>query len=244
MSEIAESELSAPVSRRFGLPLMAWVALGLAGGMQTLAAALIGVNAGLFFAGIVLATLIVPPMCLTESRLPDRAVIAWAANDGIGLVWFVAVFASPLTLEQWFLCYVVLLAWTMLLMGLSVLAQGFLDRLDSIGRRKFSGSIVVAPAIVVLIALAWVSCPVWLAPIMPAHPNLTHWIIWIHPLMACNSVVREFGLWMERPIAYRYLLTLGQDVSAGLPQSVLPSFVFHFVLGIAALGLSRTVGKR
>jgi hypothetical protein len=102
----------------------------------------------------------------------------------------------------------------------------------------------LAPAIVVLIALAWVSSPVWLARIMPAHPNLTHWIVWIHPLMACNSVVRDFGLWMERPIAYRYLLTLGQDVSAGLPQSVLPSVVFHFVLGIAALGLSRVVGRR
>jgi hypothetical protein len=244
MSESAEPQLSAQVNRRFGLPTTAWLALALAGGMQTLACVLIGVNAGLFFAGIVLAALIVPPMCLTVTRLQDRAMIAWAANDGIGLVWFVAVFASPLTLEQWFRCYVVLFAWTTVLMGMAILAQVCVARLIPLASQKINGSIVVPPAVVVLIALAWVSCPVWLARIMPAHPNLTHWIVWIHPLMACNSVVHEFGLWMERPIAYRYLLTLGQDVSAGLPQSVLPSFAFHFVLGIAALGLSRIVGKR
>lgn len=230
--------------RWLGLPAMAWGVAVVAAGLTSVCAMLVGVNPGMFFAGLVLVSLLPPALCLTQERFLDRLFVAWSANDGVGMVWVVAVFLSPLTLEQWFMCYLILLAWTMTLAGLALLLSAMRSRLCRVDPDIPDGRIVIAPAVVIWLAMLWLSCPIWLARAMPNHQELTHWLTWIHPLLASNSVVRDLGLWTERPIAYRYLLTLGQDLPAGMPQTAFPAIVFHMLLGLAALGLSRVIGRR
>jgi hypothetical protein len=215
------------------LPRTAWIAAGIAVAAQTLCFLIVGVNAGLFFGGILFAALLIPPMSLTERQLSDRMMIAWVINDAIGLVWMIGIFTSSLTAGQWLLGYIVLFAWSSAILGAVCLIE-----------RVVRGNEIVASAIVVVISLIWLTCPIWLARAMPAHPVLSHRIVSVHPLMAVNGAVKEFGLWTERPIAYRKLMTLGQDLPAGLPTSIVPMAVVHLLLGICCAGASRVVGRR
>jgi hypothetical protein len=220
-------------NRPFGLPYTAWLGAGITVVVQTLCFLIVGVNAGLFFGGILVATLLIPAISLTERRLSDRMMIAWLINDAIGLVWMIGIFTSPLTAGQWLLGYVVLFAWSSAVLGAVCLIE-----------RALRGNAIVASAIVVVMALIWLTCPIWLARAMPEHPALSHRIVSIHPLMAVNGAVKEFGLWTERPIAYRKLMTLGQDLPAGLPASIVPATLAHLLLGMCCVGASRVVGRR
>jgi hypothetical protein len=222
-----------PPARPFGLPRIAWLAAGIAVVAQTLCFLLVGVNAGLFFGGVLFATLLIPPMTLTERRFVDRMMIAWVVNDAIALVWMIGIFTSPLTTGQWVLAYIVLFAWSSAMLGVACLVE-----------RGLRGNAIVASALVVALALMWLTCPIWLARAMPAHPGLAHRIVSIHPLMAINGAVKEFGLWTERPIAYRKLMTLGQDLPTGLPTSILPATIVHLLLGICCVAASRGAGRR
>ena len=87
----------------------------------------------------------------------------------------------------------------------------------------------------------WLTCPIWLPAATSARIDA---LLAVHPLFALNGVLKELGFWTHQPLAYRYLFTLGQDVPYSLPRSILPSAVLHLLIWLAALGLSRVVGKR
>jgi hypothetical protein len=244
------TELPNPPRRWLGLPVMVWVAMILATAAESACYAFVGQNLGLLIGGLVFAALLVPPLSLAEDRLLDRLLVAGSVNDGIAIVWLVAVFTSPITFEQWVLCYAVLIAWCFALVGIASLIRSleFARREYTPGsprcnHRGLNGDSIPASAIVVLLALLWISSPVWLATVLPTCPTLNAWIVRLHPLMAMNGTLRNMGLWSERPIAYRYLLTLGQDVPYELP-GVTPMVVFHCLICAAGLALSRVLGRR
>jgi hypothetical protein len=88
----------------------------------------------------------------------------------------------------------------------------------------------LAGGVVITLALAWLSWPVWVSPwVTDAHANL---VAPFHPLMAINGAVPQHGLWQQSRLMYQ-LTSLGQDVSVGPPDSVMPSAVFH---GLVAAG--------
>src|SRR5262245_562969 len=57
-----------------------------------------GATLGLFFGGILLAALLVPPLGLIRSNTPDRLLVAAGVCDGIAVVWLVTLFGSSVTL--------------------------------------------------------------------------------------------------------------------------------------------------
>lgn len=206
---------------------MAWVGMFLAIALESACYFLLGVTTGLFFSGIVWAVLLLPPLVLTEARLRHRGMIAAGVIDGIAIVWLIAVFTSSLTLMLWLECYLVLAACGFALLG-TVHIFG----------KLFRSAPELASAITVLLALSWLTAPIWLARSMPAHPQWTGQLVRVHPLLAMNSVTRDFGFWNERPIAYQYLLTLGQDVPGSIPESIWASVLLHLLIGCAGIGLA------
>jgi hypothetical protein len=176
-----------------------------------------------------MASLLVPPLCLLRRGLFHSMMITASVCDGLALVWLIALFNSPVTLIQLLLCYMLLAAWCVGLWGLTY----------AVARMGLSLEII-ASAIVVGIALLWLTSPIWL----PASTGMSiNSLLSVHPLFALNGVLKDLGIWTQHPLAYRYLFTLGQDVPYTLPASVWPCVVVHGAIGLVGLGIGRTLGK-
>ena len=179
----------------------------------------IGSGIGLFFGGIIFAALLVPPLVLGEEKLTRRILVAIGVNVGIAIVWLGSVGFSSQTVSQFILCYVALFAWCLALAGLSILLRSLLRRA------------IPASCVAIVIGIMWLSWPIWLAQYLPEHQGLVEYLVPPHPLFLVNSVLKDQGIWSERPIAYRYLFTLGQDVPYELPRSVVPMIALHGLIG-------------
>jgi hypothetical protein len=89
--------------------------------------------------------------------------------------------------------------------------------------------------------IAWLTWPVWMASLW-ADPAVARWLdplVAIHPLLAINGAGLDLGPWSHAPIAYRYLLNLGQDVPYALPGSAWRAVATHAGAGAVLLGLAR-----
>jgi ABC-type polysaccharide/polyol phosphate export permease len=188
-----------------------------------------GPTLGLFFGSVLMAALLVPPLCLIRRELFHSMMITASVCDGLALVWLIALFNAPVTLVQLLLCCAILAAWCVALWGLTCA----IDRINSSVE-------IIASAIVVVAALLWLTCPIWL----PASTGRSiNPLLSVHPLFALNGALKELGFWTQHPLAYRYLFTLGQDVPYTLPDSVWPSVLVHGAIGLVGLGIGRTLGK-
>ncbi|HVT89214.1 MAG TPA: hypothetical protein VHD56_10210 [Tepidisphaeraceae bacterium] len=248
-------------NRFLGLTLSAWTGfvLGIASASACWAA--VGLNLGLFFGGIIAASLLTPPLTLGEKRLIERYLVAGAVVDGIAVIWLAAVFGQQVTLSQWALCYVILIAWSFALCGLTMLIlrtvclfhlarrentpgdprsvdRGLNDKSQNPSVNPTLSDSTVSSAIVVVLAMLWLSWPIWLSQIN------TPVLISAHPLFAINGMLRNFGAWPERPIAYRYLMRLGQDLPYTLPRNIGPMIAVHLLIGAIGLIAGYTAGKR
>jgi hypothetical protein len=221
-----------------GIP---WAEVALAIGLSFMAALtcylVAGATLGLFFGGMAMAVLLLPPLTLVARSTLHRLLLASAVCDGIAIVWIASLFDWTVSFMQLLQCYVLLAAWCGSLAGLTcALAEPITpDRPDE------STTDVVPSAIVVLLGFIWLTCPIWL----PASTGVRiDSIISFHPLFAINGVLTHLGLWTQQPIAYRYLFTLGQDVPYTLPTSILPSVTVHLVVGAIGLGACWLRGSR
>jgi hypothetical protein len=206
------------------LPMTVWLgfALGiLASGVCLIA---VGINLGFYFGGIIAAALLIPALSLAERSLVHRLFIAGAVTDGIAVVWLVGLFGS-ISILQWLLCYALLICWAFALASVAHL-------LDQVIRHS-----ILASAIVVVMALLWLSWPVWLWQV--------DWpiLVKVHPLFAINGMLSNLGVWPERPIAYQHLMRLGQDIPYALPRNIAPAVAIHLLVGSTALLLGRVVGR-
>jgi hypothetical protein len=215
--------------------------------------AALGTKLGLFFGGIIFAALLVPPLVLAQERLVDRLMIAAAICDGIAIVWLIALFDGTIKLRQFLSCYVLLAAWCAALLGATMLIAGIASQFHLARRdytsgprcnhRGLNGSAIVAAAIATFIALSWLTSPIWFAAHL-SHANSSFYISWFvppHPLLAINGILANLGVWSEKPIAYAYLLNLGQDVPYTLPHSIWPCATVHLLIGAAGMCIGSTL---
>ena len=187
----------------------------LAFGIFTCAAT--GPTLGLFFGGLVIVALLVPPMVLCERSMARQGLVASAVNDAVALVWLVATLRSVTTLSQWLRCYLILAAFTFALWGCARALRAL--RIDAIP----------SSALTITLAMLWLTWPIWLSRALGA--NMIGWLVPAHPPLAINGVLAHLGVWSEHAIAYRHLMNLGQDVPYQLPSSILAGVFAHVIAG-------------
>jgi hypothetical protein len=183
---------------------------------------------------MVLATLLLPPLCLCEETIAARLLVMFGVTDGIGLLVLVCTWGASFSLWNLVQAYVVMLSYTIALLGLANLISGF---------GKSPTWRVPSAAIATIAGLLWLTWPVWLAAALPAHEQFARWLVAPHPLLTLNGLFREFGIWTQRPVAYQHLMTLGQDLPYQLPLSIWPMVAVHGAVGLLLLGASRA-GRR
>ncbi len=91
-----------------------------------------------------------------------------------------------------------------------------------------------AAAIVVTIACAWLTWPIWLARgLTGAEASL---LARLNPALVANGLFTNTPTWPEEPIAYRYLTVLNQDVPCPLPDSAGQCIAVHAGFAVFCLG--------
>lgn len=231
MSELSASPSTprAPVQRRplaktLLAALPAALLLGAVAGALAWSAA--GTTLGLWFGGVLLSTVLVPPLVAGEEGSGAALAAGAAVVMGVAGVWFAATItdAQPegTRMTDCIGCALVLAAYACLLCG----TVRILQRLR------------VAPAlaafVAVLIGLAWLTWPVWLSTALGGHDRLIVLLSSAHPLLAINARLRHLGLWQQQRLAYT-LTNLNQDVALPLPASLLPAIILHSLIGCALL---------
>ncbi len=193
-----------------------------------------GATLGLFFAGLVLVTILLPPLALLERDLFPQAIIASIVNDSVGIVWLIAVFTSDTTLLQWFKCYLLLASYSFALLGLS----------RALSAVRFNE--ILASAITIAIGMLWLSWPIWLARFIVIGSNdaIVAWLAPPHPVLVLNAVLKNLGIWSEQAIAYNHLLNLGQDVAYQLPDGIVSGIFVHLIVGGIFFTLASIGGTR
>ena len=204
-----------------------------------------GRSLGLFFGPVLLVTLIAPYFGVAAigvawagiparaSARPARAGVPAHATRHLAVVagLIIPVFGVWLTyglveVSSLLFCAVVLAAWIFALLGLTSL----LSRIDL--------APVIACAIVVAMAFAWLTWPVWLSRELPMPWGqwIVRCLVPLNPLLAINGVLRErFDMWDRYRIAYQQLTTLNQDVIYTLPRSIWPSVLVNTAIGLSGL---------
>ncbi|MGN6628097.1 MAG: hypothetical protein ACTHLN_15875 [Tepidisphaeraceae bacterium] len=100
---------------------------------------------------------------------------------------------------------------------------------------------VVARAMVIIGGFIYVGWPMYLAGawtdgrVSSILDRLTSY----HPLLVMNGLYPELGDWTHRPIAYRYLFNLGQDVPFALPASAWP-LIWLLMTGVVGIAMIAT----
>jgi hypothetical protein len=224
--------------RSIALPVIGF-ALALFGTLLCRAAA--GISLGLFFGGLGFATILVPPIVGGETRIARRVLACVAVTLGVAAAWLTAFFDSGassgdgggLTFMQWAACVVALLAFALALCGL---CSFLID---------WCFNPHLASAVVVLVALAWLTWPVWLAHALQSQhgDTIVAWLVPAHPLFAINGVLPQFDAWDRHPLAYTRLTVLNQDVFYSMPAGVLWTVVIHGAIAGAMLILCRLLRR-
>ena len=189
------------------LRLSAWP-LAIAAAAVSLCYAAAGETLGFYLGPVMAVTVILPAMIEREQPWLAALVVAGAMVDAVGVAWLLAVFGPNLTFVQWLQCYLLLAAYAFALTALTR---------------------ATAAWVTTLLAAAWLAWPLWTAPFLDI--TLARRLTPAHPLMAMNSVVLNYGVWMEQPLMYRQA-TLGQDVPYALPRSIWPCVIVHIFIGL------------
>src|SRR5882724_2283891 len=82
---------------------------------------LIGRDLGLFFGGLILASILAALLVIAESDLLRRLSIQFGVVCGITIVWLSCVFNDTITLGEWFRVSLVLLIYTYALAAVAAL---------------------------------------------------------------------------------------------------------------------------
>lgn len=96
---------------------------------------------------------------------------------------------------------------------------------------------VVWSGVVVLVALAWLTWPIWASPTWRGGRSAGQVgrLVELHPGLVVNAQVgRSFGQWTEQSVAY-HLTDLNQDVAYLPPRTVWRSLLVHGGLGAVLL---------
>ncbi len=110
-----------------------------------------GTSLGLFIGGLFVVTFLIPAAVLGQKNF-HVALIGFAATVApVALAWLVATFKAPDTIAQWAEVTAILLTYALAISGIAL----FLVRCKC--------PEILAAAIAIIIALAWLTWPIWLS---------------------------------------------------------------------------------
>jgi hypothetical protein len=220
---------SSPPRRRWREAAKAFLpALLLALLSTAIASGLLGASLGLFFAGIFVCALLVPPVTVAEEDWAHGLLAAGGAWLGVSLVWLEVTLRGRLPgyaypeITDTLACVVIAAAFVLALAGIAIL-------LCHVRVPR-----ALASFLTTLLALAWLAWPVWASPWLGGHDRLVAALVGPHPMLAINAVLQHMGLWNQQPLAYN-LTVLNQDAYFPLPRSILPAVGVHTIIGAVCL---------
>jgi len=182
-----------------------------------------GPSLGLFFGGFFVATFLAPAAAVSSVRMIPRLI---AVTVGIAVAWTIVIFQTPNTAGQWALLVLVLIAYAIAMAGLALAAM------------RLGLPPVVASAVAMVLGLAWLTWPIWLAPQFDRmSTGLIDRLVAVHPPLVANGILTSEPPWTHRTLAY-HLTRLNQDVPAALPTSVIPCAALHLAIGGVLMALS------
>lgn len=142
---------------------------------------------------------------------------------GITVGWCLSLNSPDVSIFNIVLCLIVLAAYLSAMTGVvSVM-------------RRLGLSPILAGAVVAAGAIAWLTWPVWLSGLLsgPHGETIAGWLVPVDPLIAINSVLKQFGAWDHAySIAYNHLTTLNQDAAYRMPTTIFPCVLFHGIIGL------------
>src|SRR4051812_47304368 len=102
-----ETPPTGPFSLARNLPIP--LTLGIAAGVASYVAA--GASLGLYFAGVAIVTIVLPPLTAAETR-QRAAIIAAAFCGGVSIIWLLAALGVGGSILQWLSATLTLVAYT------------------------------------------------------------------------------------------------------------------------------------
>jgi hypothetical protein len=217
-------------TRRLLSVALAPLIFSLIGGIACYAAA--GPSLGVFLGGLVIVTLLVPPLTLSERLSANRLMVLGAIILPLCAVWLLATLMSDPEqrprFSEWFGTCAILTAYVVALAGLSAIFC------------LTTRSAIPSAALTVIVGLTWLTWPIWASSTWSggASEAAVARGIAIHPGMAINGQLSQpLGNWTEQSLAY-HLTELGQSVNFILPQSTWPCVVLHGLIGVVLLALT------
>lgn len=231
-----------PESRPHALKLIALSALALLWGFLVLwkiplsLGTLLGVLAGC----VIAAPFIAAEIQTRRLRLIALVLFVFSAHLPTLALWFREI----LTFSAWLKAFFIILLFTASFAGLGALLRW-------LGLKP-----AMAGALVVLLAFAWLSWPIWMAPRLKGDKagKIAQALVNPHPLFVLNARLGQTNNlgefqpafpvpWVEHRIAYR-LTNLGDDVPFHPPHSVWPFILVHslFLFGLLCKGAVSELG--
>jgi hypothetical protein len=190
-----------------------------------------GASLGAFLGGVIMVTLLVPPLVVADERWRTRLIVLGAILLPMWAMWGVVTVNSPpsskVYVREWAASCVVLAAYGLALMGVAVMLR--LTRLPAVG----------CAAVAVVLGLAWLTWPIYMSRSWEgtASAGVVSFFARFNPALVINGqVFRALGLWTEQSIAYR-LTDLSQNVPYALPQSIFPCVLLHGLVGGGVIGV-------
>jgi hypothetical protein len=186
-----------------------------------------GPTLGFFFGGFFVATFLIPAAALAPIKLLIALDGTAAIVLGIAMVWIIAVFQTADTAVEWLLVVITLASYGLCIAGLA-------RALSRLNIQEY-----LAMAAVVLLGLAWLTWPVWLAPNLgkTQSQSVVNLLAAVHPPLTTNGILTNESAWTEHTIAYQ-LTNLNQDIPLRLPPTALPAVAFHLILAGGLFAIS------
>jgi hypothetical protein len=183
-----------------------------------------GWSLGTFIGGLLISTVLVPPVIVAQERPRDRLLALTLTVTPVIILWLIATCQTETLFREWLGCTAVLIAYALALAGVSA------------ALRAIRLSATVSAALTVVLGLAWLTWPIWLSRTWDGDasaPAIARWAA-VHPGLVIR--IPNFGAWPEQSIAY-HLTDLNQNVSYQAPANVWTCVLAHGVVGALLLGL-------
>jgi hypothetical protein len=139
------------------------------------------------------------------------------------MVWLMLIGSGKASVGEW-------LEVGLVVFGFAAALSGLCAMLVRIGIEE-----VLAAGIVVVMGFGWLSWPVWGSGV-GISSRMTGDLVWIHPGLAANGVLKFTPPWTEQAVAYR-MTSLGQDVAVKLPGNGMPCALGHGLVGLVMMGV-------
>ena len=179
-------------------------------------ACLTGINLGLFLGGLAFIAILAPYAATLWTNPRHGLMAITCVTHAVAATWLWAVWADPAVhLRGWLGIYGITIAVVLLEASLVLVL-----------RRAGLGS-ASAAGLTVMMALLWLTVPIWLFPHLQTD-GLLPWmqrLINIHPVFVINGAA-PLSIWPEMPIAYT-IMNLNQDVPYALPTSPIAAILVH-----------------